>query len=155
MHDPASVRPRLVESLYSEALSLSDDVRAGFDLSELEASQARPDDPFRVALSCEALRATTRMMHAVAWLLNHRAYLRGELSELQLRRSGDLSHLPPRDAQRVAILPLPLRALIEATEAFYLRLLRIEEEWRREGEAVRAPVSAMQDRLAQVFARAS
>lgn len=155
MHDPASVRPHLVESLYVEALSLSDEVRSVFDLSALEAHEGRPDDPFRVALSCEALRATTRMMHAVAWLLNNRAFLRGELTELQLRRAGNLSHLPPRDPQRVAILPLPLRRMIETTEAFYTRLLRIEAEWQHEGELIMTPVSAMQQRLEQVFAHAS
>ncbi len=155
MHDPAFVRPRIVDSLYREALELSDEVRAGFDLSEMEAQGGKPDDPYRVTLSCEALRATTRMMHAVAWLLNHRAYLRGELSKSQLLRAGDLSRLPDRNTDRIARLPEDLRSLIEATEGFYLRLLRIEEEWRHEGEQVPPPVGAMQDRLAQVFAKAS
>lgn len=155
MHDSASLRPRLVEALYGEALVLADEVRAGFDLSELEASHGNPQDPFRVALSCEALRATTRMMHAVAWLLNRRAYLRGELSLHQLRNTGDLSRLPGRNAQRVALLPLYLRQLVETSEAFYERLLRFEQDWDREGEANAPTVSAMQERLEQVFARAS
>lgn len=155
MHDSASLRPRLVEALYGEALMLADEVRAGFDLSELEATPGRPQDPFRVALSCEALRATTRMMHAVAWLLNRRAYLRGELSLHQLRNTGALSHLPGRDAERVALLPLHLRQLVETSEAFYRRLLRFERDWNSEGEPGVPTVSAMQERLEQVFAQAS
>lgn len=157
MHDPASVRPQLVESLYVEALALSDEVRAVFDLSELEAAEPSCGDPFRVALSCEALRATTRMMHAVAWLLNQRAFLRGELTAYQLRRTGELSPLPGRDADRIAQLPLHLRQMIEGSEAFYRRLWRFDRQWRAEGErsAAPAPVSAMQERLAQVFAVAS
>lgn len=155
MHDAASVRPQLVESLYAEALALSDDVRAVFDLSELEASAPSSGDPFRVALSCEALRATTRMMHAVAWLLNQRAYLRGELTAHQLRRTGQLSALPGRDVERIAQLPLHLREMIEHSEAFYRRLWRFDRQWRGEGERGAVPVSAMQERLAQVYAVAS
>ena len=46
MQDTASVRPQLVESLYVEALALSDEVRAVFDLSGLEASDEKSYDPF-------------------------------------------------------------------------------------------------------------
>ena len=83
MGQAADLNPRIIEALYAEGLVLSDEVRAAFDLSRIEAGD--PEDLTRVALSCEALRTTTRMMHAIAWLLNHRAYFRGEC----LRRWGD------------------------------------------------------------------
>ncbi|PIW54236.1 MAG: DUF1465 domain-containing protein [Sphingomonadales bacterium CG12_big_fil_rev_8_21_14_0_65_65_10] len=155
MQDTASVRPQLVESLYVEALALSDEVRAVFDLSALEASDEKSYDPFRVALSCEALRATTRMMHAVAWLLNQRAYMRGELSTLQMHRLGKLTRLTGGDPERIAQLPLHLREMIEATETFYRHLQRFEEQWSESDAMVAAPVTAMQERLAEVFAVAS
>ena len=59
----------------------------------------------RVALSCEGLRATTRTMHCLAWLLNHRAYFNGELSEFQLRRYGRLTDFPESDPEKLALLP--------------------------------------------------
>ena len=77
MAQTASINPRIIEGLYCEALVLSDEVRACFDLSGRTDEAAADEDLARVALSCEALRTTTRMMHAIAWLLNHRAYFRG------------------------------------------------------------------------------
>lgn len=155
MHDAASVRPRLVETLYREALELSDAVRAGFDLSDTEARATTVDNPYRVALSCEALRATTRMMHAVAWLLNNRACLRGEMSQLQLRRTGGLSKLPEGDPDRVALLPDRLRALAEETELFYDRLLRLQAKWKSEEAPTATMVGTMHRQIAEAFRKAS
>jgi regulator of CtrA degradation len=57
------------------------------------------------------------MMHAVAWLLNHRAYFMGELSEFQLRRYGRLApDFPAADPDRMALLSPKIRTLIAATE---------------------------------------
>ena len=118
MAKPASINPRIIEGLYCEALVLSDDVRAAFALSgRLDA--AGEEDEARVALSCEALRTTTRMMHAVAWLLNHRAFFAGELSEFQLRRYGKLADFPESEAERMALLDAETRELIQATERFH------------------------------------
>ena len=79
MTHTSNINPRIVEGLYCEALVLSDEVRAAFDLSGRIEDAGYDEDVARIALSCEALRTTTRMMHAVAWLLNHRAYFMGEL----------------------------------------------------------------------------
>jgi regulator of CtrA degradation len=92
-----------VEGLYCEALVLSDEVRAAFDLSGRIEDTGTHEDA-RIALSCEALRTTTRMMHAVAWLLNHRAYFMGELSEFQLRRYGRLAPDFPRRSRAHGLL---------------------------------------------------
>ena len=77
MGTPSNINPRIIEGLYCEALVLSDEVRAVFTLSG-RMDAAGDVDTARIALSCEALRTTTRMMHALAWLLNHRAYFSGE-----------------------------------------------------------------------------
>ena len=93
MGDPADISPTIVEALYRDALRLADEARAAFDLSGRLDVVGSDEELARIALSCEALRTTTRMMHAIAWLLNHKAYFNGELSEFQLRCHG---RLPPR-----------------------------------------------------------
>jgi regulator of CtrA degradation len=131
MNNTRTINPRIVESLYCEALVLSDEVRATFDLSGRIEATGSSTDHARIALSCEALRTTTRMMHAVAWLLNHRAYFIGELSEFQLRRYGRLApDFPSADAERMGLIDPRARDLIRATEMFYARLLRLDRNWR-------------------------
>ena len=71
MSEPARMNSHIVEKLYCEALVLSDEVRSAFALSGRMEDAGTQEDLARVALSCEALRTTTRMMHATAWLLNH------------------------------------------------------------------------------------
>jgi hypothetical protein len=82
------------------------------------------------------------MMHAVAWLLNHRAYFMGELSEFQLRRYGRLApDFPAADPDRMALLSPKIRTLIAATEEFYARLLRIDRSCAKPRPARRAPLT--------------
>lgn len=129
MAQTTNLNARIIESLYIEGLGLSDEVRAAFDPSR--RMMYDPDSSVAIALSCEALRTTTRMMHAVAWLLNHRAHLRGEISEFQLRRHGRIAaHLPQSEPERLALLPLAMQNLIRATERFYERLVRLDTGWR-------------------------
>jgi regulator of CtrA degradation len=148
MSQPASINPRIIESLYAEALVLSDDVRAAFDLSgRLDRTGAEHDNA-RLALSCEALRTTTRMMHAIAWLLNHRAFFSGDLSEFQLKRYGQLPpDFPSAEPDRLALLDGEMRALIGATERFYARLMRLDREWRERDPAVPDTVARLRERL--------
>jgi len=148
MSQTASINPRIIEGLYCEALVLSDEVRAAFDLSGRTGSACEDEDLARVALSCEALRTTTRMMHAIAWLLNHRAYFRGELSEFQLRRHGRLAtDFPAADPSRLAMLEPDIRELIGATERFYARLTRLENGWRHERRPDGSAVARLRERL--------
>ena len=135
MAHTSTINPRIIDGLYCEALVLSDEVRAAFSLSGPLSKQGNfaeaEDDLARIALSCEALRTTTRMMHAIAWLLNRRAYFSGELSEFQLSRQGRLSAVPSRsDPEQAAMLEPRFRELIAATERFYERLLRLDSGWR-------------------------
>ena len=144
-----NINPRIVEGLYCEALVLSDEVRSAFDLSGRLEETGRSEDAARIALSCEALRTTTRMMHAVAWLLNHRAYFMGELSEFQLRRYGRLApDFPATDPMRVALIDPEIRELIVATEGFYARLLRIDRSWRARDPAVPSAIETLRARMA-------
>jgi len=150
MTDTANMNPRIIEGLYCEALVLSDEVRAAFDLSGRLTAVATNEDAARVALSCEALRTTTRMMHAVAWLLNHRAYFMGELSAFQLRRYGRLApDFPAAEPERLRLLAPHLRDLMAATEHFYARLLRLDRSWRDSGRAEPSAIERLRARLAQ------
>jgi regulator of CtrA degradation len=154
MSQPATINPRIIEGLYCEALVLSDEVRASFDLSGRLDDTGRSEDAARVALSCEALRTTTRMMHAIAWLLNHRAFFAGELSEFQLRRHGRLVvDFPAADPDRLVLLEPEIRSLIAATERFYNRLVRIDRGWRERETAVPDALSRLRERLGSAVAR--
>jgi regulator of CtrA degradation len=131
MAETADLSPTIVEALYCEALELADHVREAFDLSGRLTSAAENEDLARIALSCEALRTTTRMMHAIAWLLNQRAFLSGELSEFQLRRHGRLP--PPKpdaEPEQLLLLGPGLTDLIDRTTRFYARIQRLDDAWR-------------------------
>ncbi|NBW74621.1 MAG: DUF1465 family protein [Sphingomonadaceae bacterium] len=149
MGTPTNINPRIVESLYCEALVLSDEVRMAFTLSGRLEEVADQEDEARIALSCEALRTTTRMMHSVAWLLNHRAYFNGELSEFQLHRYGKLVDHPESDPARLALLDAETRNLIEATERFHARLKRIDASWRERDAGAPSAIAALRERLAR------
>ena len=149
MATPASLNPRIVETLYCEALVLSDEVRGAFDLSGRIDSTGLAESTARIALSCEALRTTTRMMHALAWLLNHRAFFAGELSEFQLRRRGRLADFPDADPERIGLLTPEIRELIGATERFYERLLRLDRGWREREANLPSALAQLRQRLGE------
>ncbi|MDP3907873.1 DUF1465 family protein [Novosphingobium sp.] len=150
MGTAASINPRIIEGLYCESLVLSDEVRGAFALSGRIDAAAGEDDEVRLALSCEALRTTTRMMHAVAWLLNHRAFFNGELSEFQLRRYGRLTDFPQSDPDRLALLPPQTSELIRATERFHARLKRLDNGWRERDAATPSAIARLRERLGLV-----
>ena len=156
MGKPASINPRIIEGLYCEALVLSDDVRDAFALSgrmdaaaASAAMQGAEEDEVRIALSCEALRTTTRMMHSVAWLLNHRAYFSGELSEFQLRRYGKLADFPESELSRLVLLDGSTRELVAATERFHARLKRLDNGWRERAPDEPSAIATLRERLGQ------
>ena len=148
MSEPASINPQIVEGLYCEALVLSDEVRDAFALSGRINHLRHEGDLARVALSCEGLRTTTRMMHSIAWLLNHRAFFLGELSEFQLRRHGRLSSdLQGSSPENLAMLDGRMRDLIRTTEHFYERLQRLDREWRERPLNAPGAIERLRERL--------
>ena len=152
MSEPASINPRIVDGLYCEALVLSDEVRGAFDMSgRLDAAAleaANGEDAARIALSCEALRTTTRMMHALAWLLNHRAYFAGEIIEFQLRRHGRLP--APSASGDLSMVPDDAARLVRMSERLFTRIERLEYAWRRGEAAPGGPtaIERLRERLA-------
>jgi regulator of CtrA degradation len=144
-----SINPRIVEALYAETLVLADEVRAQFDSARREGEKLGADDLSRVALSCEALRTTTRVMHCLAWLLNHRAYFAGELSEIQLRRHGRLvTSASPSDSDNCALLTPAMLVLVRESERIYARIERLERAWRGTTDQPSA-IERLRERLAK------
>ena len=123
---PADINPRIVESLYCDALVLADELRARFGGHFAAQGGAEA----HIALTCEGLRATTRTMHCLAWLLNHRAYFAGQISEFQLRRHGRLP--PATPSEHLDRLPLDAVRLVRASERLFTRVERLERAWRAE-----------------------
>lgn len=148
MTRPANINPHIVEALYNEALLLSDDARAAFDLSGRLDDASVDEDLARIALSCEALRTTTRMMHVIAWLLNQRAFFSGEISQLQLRRHGRLPARAARsDPAQLALLDPELRSLVGATERLYARIERLDAAWQENFTMQPSALTSLRERL--------
>jgi regulator of CtrA degradation len=144
MPNSATINPRIVETLYHDALLLADEVRHAFE----QPCGFDNDEPLRIALSSEGLRTTTRMMHAIAWLLNHRAYFAGEMNQFQLRRNGRLSpDLRQSEAAQLARLQPEIVDLVESTQHFYDRLLRLDARWRLFGETQPSAIERLRERL--------
>jgi regulator of CtrA degradation len=134
--------------MYCEALVLADEIRAAFSLARRTDPAGNDEDLIRVALSCEGLRTTTRIMHALAWLLNQRSYFLGELTDYQLRRHGKLSrNLKGPDPDNLALLSQDIRDLVDETERFYRRLLRLDEEWRQSPPNPPSAIDALRKRV--------
>lgn len=148
MSEPTDLSPKIIESLYGEALDLADEVRAAFDMSGPLDLASADEDLARIALSCEALRTTTRMMHAIAWLLNQRAFFAGELSEYQLRHHGRLpAGQPGSDEDQLAMLGPSLIELIRRTERFHARVERLDAAWRQRFAGHSTPVDGLHHRI--------
>jgi len=148
MAETADLSPTIVDTLYGEALALADEARAAFDLSGRLTVASVDEDLARIALSCEALRTTTRMMHAIAWLLNQRAFFAGELSEFQLRRHGRLPPAPPDgENDQLALLTPELIALVERTRRFYARVERLDRAWREHFAMYPSAIHRLRERL--------
>lgn len=118
--------PKLVDSLYVEAMVLADEARSYFDASGRDDRLALgPID--RVGFSCESLKVTTRLMHVIAWLLTQRAVAAGELTADQAgkpeRRMGEA---PDTDRDLLPRLPAAAADLIAASEELYERVRRLD-----------------------------
>ena len=148
MSEPTDLSPTIIESLYREALDLADEVRAAFDMSRPLDLAGADEDLARIALSCEALRTTTRMMHAIAWLLNQRAFFAGELSEYQLRHHGRLpAGQPLSDEDQLAMLGPSLVEMIHRTERFHARIGRLDAAWRQRFAGQATPLDGLRNRI--------
>lgn len=140
--------PKLLESLYTEAMILADEARSYFDRDQMTVNLS-PE--ISVAFSCESLKVTTRLMHSIAWLLNQKALLTGEISQYDsLTDARDLGYSPASDSFQVERFPEEARTLIAASEDLYFRLQRLSQKMRSAEMPVPEPL-AMIERLRASF----
>ena len=140
------ITPRLIDSLYTEAMILADEARAYFDQEGRDERLTLP--PFvRVGFACESLKVTTRIMHIVAWLLTQRAVETGEITaadggrpQRRLGKAGD------SDPLVVEQLPEAARNLVNTSVELYARIKRLDEGQVMD-EPVASPARALMGRL--------
>ena len=121
------ITPKLVDSLYVDAMRLADEARAYFDKHGRDDRMAL-DPLIRVGFSCESLKVTTRLMHVIAWLLTQRAVESGELTAAQARRPARrLGEAVESDDGVVAQLPEPAARLVQGSLDLYARVKRLDD----------------------------
>ena len=152
VHNEAELQltPRLVGSLYTEAMVLADEARAYFDRFGRDERDGL-DPVLRVGFSCESLKVTTRLMHVIAWLLTQRAVDAGELRPRDaLDPSRRLGEAPVSDFASVRPLPVRAQTLIEASADLHRRVARLDAAQGSASPPASA-VRSMQERLALAF----
>ena len=125
MHD-ATIHPRLINQLYTEAMLLADEARGYFDEGG-RAEREALEPMVRVAFSCESLKVTTRLMHVIAWLLTQRAVAAGEMRAADgCAPSRRLGEAPYSDPSALAAMPPRARALIDGSIELFRRAARLD-----------------------------
>jgi regulator of CtrA degradation len=140
------ITPRLIDSLYTEAMILADEARGYFDEEGRDERVALP--PFvRVGFACESLKVTTRIMHIVAWLLTQKAVESGEISSPDGRRpERRLGRASDSDQAVVVQLPDSAQRLVNASIDLYARIKRLDEGQLLD-EPAPSPARALMGRL--------
>jgi regulator of CtrA degradation len=128
MQDPgARITPKLIDSLYLEAMVLADEARAYFDRQGRE-ERGELDPLVRVGFSCESLKVTTRLMHIIAWLLTQKAVEAGEMTPSQARTpSRRLGEAAESDPDLLLKLPPAALHLVQASRDLFARVQRLDQ----------------------------
>jgi regulator of CtrA degradation len=142
----ARVTPRLIDSLYTEAMLLADEARSYFD--DAGRDERSTLQPFaRVGFACESLKVTTRIMHIVAWLLTQRAIESGEIPTREGRRAERrLGNAQESDPAVVAQLPESAQRLIHSSVDLYARVRRLDDG-AMDSSVAQSPARALMGRL--------
>ena len=131
---------KLVDSLYTEAMVLADELRTYFDETCITERDALEPEA-RVTFSCESLNVTTKLMHMITWLLRARAADQGF--------NVPLIPIAPTDQNVLAVLPHEAQQLISANQALYQRVARLEAQLRTVPHP--SAVNQMMSRLSTAF----
>ncbi|QCI79775.1 DUF1465 family protein [Hankyongella ginsenosidimutans] len=152
---PAALTARLVDQLYHEAMDLAEETRSYFD--SMGQEERRLLAPMaRVVFSCESLKITTRLMHAISWLLVQKAVAAGEMTPEDANRSDRRlglanSGVPIGQDERLAMLPEAARALVARSEDLFERACRLEQQVGQPEADVDSPARALISRLEAAF----
>lgn len=151
---------RLVDNLYVEAMVLADEARAYFDGPGLE-DREQLDVIQRLSFVCESLKVTTRMMHVIAWLLNQKAWRRGEIDAEMIEHDRHrLGEVAPSDEESLGVMPARAATLVRGSLSLYERVWRLQERMRnakrdpangKSDEREPGPARALLDRLERSF----
>jgi regulator of CtrA degradation len=141
---------RLAESLYIEALVLTDETRSYLD-SHAIADQELLEPHLRVQFGCEALKATTRLMHITTWLAARRALAAGHVAV----PNAHPTTFPPEDSPvsdpaTLGALPTPVRRLILAGIDLQGRVARLANGF-DQPTSIGSPARALIERLERAF----
>jgi regulator of CtrA degradation len=140
--------PKLLNALYTEAMLLADEARSYFDRDPIAGGLAPQAS---VAFSCESLKVTTRLMHSIAWLLNQKALIAGELSPADASSDArDLGYAPASDNFLAEQFPYEAQEIIHASEELYYRLQRISNGLRTQYDDVPEPIR-LREKIMQAF----
>jgi regulator of CtrA degradation len=145
-----AITPKLVHSLYVEAMVLADEARSYFDRHSRD-DRMKLDPVVRVGFSCESLKVTTRLMHVIAWLLTQRAVEAGEISAARARAPARrLGDAPESDPAMLQKLPESALSLVQASQELHARVKRLEEgSVSQEPQA--SPARSLLSRLERAF----
>ncbi len=127
---------------------LADDAYACLSGAQDPTPAAAVTAAARVAMACEALRATTRLMHVIAWLLHQRALLAGEPGAGPDDSAARLEALAPHDPALAAMLPEPVQRVLADTDRLFDRVQRLDAAWR-----TGTPPQPVQALIGQIAAR--
>jgi regulator of CtrA degradation len=153
-HDPAPADPApalfraQVESLYVEAMVMADEAYSAFSAGrDPDTGALSPVD--RVAMACESLKTTTRLMHVIAWLLHQRALLAGEPGASAKDRAAELGEAIAADDAVCARFAPAVQRIVGESERLFARVKRLDGEWRakRRATPVQALLGELQARL--------
>jgi regulator of CtrA degradation len=124
---------------YNEALDLLSEAHTYISYRQaLDESKLRPRQ--RLLMSYETMRLTARLTQIMAWLMMQRAMQQGDMSrdetgfEPEIEVSSDILSLDAREEEENE-LPRGLKYLMEKSHNLYVRIQRIEEQFKEQASA--------------------
>ena len=130
---PVSFGARLANSqvfadLFRDGMALVEETATYLDGAGRQESK-HLERAAALAYATESMRLTTRLMQLASWLLLHRAVKEGEMSLAQANKEKNkvkLSAADTHDPNNLALLPEPLRTLIERSVALQTQVRRLD-----------------------------
>jgi regulator of CtrA degradation len=136
--------PKLIDSLYTEAMLLADEARAYFDRTGRE-ERLRRDPLLRVRLLRRVAEGDHPVMHVIAWAAHARA-VEGARSAQRGAIGGAQPWRNPPPATRCACPRLPEGAVaaVRSSQDLFARIQRLQESGRAPRPSPRAqPANAV------------
>ena len=118
------------DKTYDETLALTHEARSFIDSVD-EARLADVPYATRLIYARESLRLTARLTQVMAWMFYQKAVHAGEIDRAELaapdKRLGGGTVCSEHDEAAMAMLPPPLRSLMQRSHRLYVRVARLDE----------------------------